>query len=216
MRRFGSRRRRWRSSSYRAPRSSRPGRRVGGVFFPLVRTDRGPWSVRTGAGSPRPPTAETNGSSLVQQVGKGRIASAFSRPDWVRAAGLGVVGHADGGGGLEDRASGSTSVAHLRDAGGRDSGSIADRSMRPAGSSIRLPLVADQLLWEFEYNGWTSLHRISIQELLDFNTLHRTSPDRSRSPRARDGQRPDGHGDGDRSRGASPGPPCGATGTATG
>ncbi len=39
-----------------------------------------------------------------------------------------------------------------------------------------LPFAPETVLWQFGYEGWTSLHRITIQELIDFNELVRFSP----------------------------------------
>jgi dipeptidyl aminopeptidase/acylaminoacyl peptidase len=38
-----------------------------------------------------------------------------------------------------------------------------------------LPFAPEQVLWVFPGNGWTSLHRISFSELLDYNELYRIS-----------------------------------------
>ncbi|MBY0401357.1 prolyl oligopeptidase family serine peptidase [Myxococcota bacterium] len=110
---------------------------------------------------------------VVQQVGTGRIASVLES-DWVDNLGwespdaLIVVAGKDSG----ER---QCVVARLRDAGSNIG--IARRVINAPGWLVDpLPLVEDQLLWEFEYNGWTSLHRISIRELLAFRSLHRTSP----------------------------------------
>lgn len=46
----------------------------------------------------------------------------------------------------------------------------------PGGLVHPLPFVPETVLWEFGYKGWTSLHRITIQELIDFNDLVRFSP----------------------------------------
>lgn len=110
---------------------------------------------------------------VVQQVGKGRIASVFEA-EWVRElvweSPDTLMAEAGSSSGKRQYV-----VAHLRDAG--DSIGISRQSIHAPGWLVDpLPLVPDQLLWEFEYRGWTSLHRISIQELLDFNALHRTSP----------------------------------------
>ncbi|MBK7950987.1 MAG: S9 family peptidase [Deltaproteobacteria bacterium] len=110
---------------------------------------------------------------VVQQVGKGRIASVLEA-DWVRQlvweAPDTLMAEAGTKSGNRQYV-----VARLRDAGATIG--IDRKSIHAPGWLVdSLPLVADQLLWEFEYNGWTSLHRISVRELLDFNALHRTSP----------------------------------------
>lgn len=110
---------------------------------------------------------------VVQQVGKGRIESVIEA-DWVRHLGWEAPDALIVEAGTE-KGPRQYIVARLRDAG--DSIGIARRSIRAPGWLVdSLPLVPEEVLWEFEYNGWTSLHRISIRELLDFNSLHRTSP----------------------------------------
>jgi hypothetical protein len=110
---------------------------------------------------------------LVQQVGARKIVSVLES-DWVSQLAW------EAPDALIVRAGSSSGkpivlVAHLSDAG--ETIGIDRRTIFAPGWLVDpLPLVDDQVLWEFEHNGWTSLHRISIRELADFSSLHRKSP----------------------------------------
>lgn len=110
---------------------------------------------------------------LVQQVGKKKIVKLLES-DWVSLLAW------ESSDALIVRAGSSSGmpivvVTHLRDEGGTIE--IDRRTITAPGALVDpLPLVDDEVLWEFEHDGWTSLHRISIRELVDFNTLQRKAP----------------------------------------
>lgn len=57
-----------------------------------------------------------------------------------------------------------------------EAGKIAARHRKIAARGILvdgLPTIPNEVLWEFPGTEWISLHRISIDELLDFHALHR-------------------------------------------
>lgn len=109
---------------------------------------------------------------LVQEVGRGRVASlltthrlgtvAWEAPDALAVEATNIAG---------DR---RTHLFRLRS--GIDSIQTTHVKLNVPGWLVDpLPTEPDRVLWQFEYRGWTTLHRVSIQDLLAYRRLVRYS-----------------------------------------